>query len=132
MKALDVLKAFGVALGIMVVNVAISFGVVAVYSMFIDPGHPEAYYQKAAAEWLAPWSSIAFGWLLFFFATRIASRHPARDALAFALTVFGIYAAIDVGVIAAVGGLAQYGPIIGVSLSTKLVGAVAGVWAAGR
>jgi hypothetical protein len=132
MTAVDILKALGVAIGILIVNVAISFGVVALYSAFVDPGHPEAYYQKAAAAWLAPWSSIAFGWLLFFFAIRLVSRNPTRDALTFALTAFGIYAAIDLGLIASVGRLAEFGPIIGLSLSTKLVGAVAGVWAAGR
>ena len=132
MTAIDFLKAVGVTLAVLIANVAISFGAVAFYSTFVDPGHPAAYYQKVAAGWLAPWSSIAFGWLVFFVAIRLVSRHPTRDALAFALTAIGIYAAIDLGIITAAGGLAEYGPIIALSLATKLVGAIAGVWAAGR
>jgi hypothetical protein len=132
MTALDFVKAAGVAIGILIVNVAISFAVVAVYSGFVDPGHPAAYYEKAAADWLAAWSSIVFGWLLFFIAARALSAHPTRDALAFALAAFGVYAAIDLGLIAAFGGIAAFAPVIALSLASKLAGAVGGVWAAGR
>jgi hypothetical protein len=132
MTALDFFKAAGVAVGILIVNVAISFAVVAVYAAFVDPGHPAAYYEKATADWLAAWSSIAFGWLLFFIAARALSAHPTRDALAFALAAFGAYAAIDLGLIAAIGGLAEFGPIVALSLASKLAGAIGGVWAAGR
>ena len=109
MKPIDYLKAVGVALGILVVNVAISFGVVAAYATFIDPGHDEAYYQ-AAAQWIAPWSSIAFGWLLFFTASYFVSRKSDRNALAFALATLAAYAAIDLGIIGAVGQLTALPP----------------------
>ena len=131
MQAIDFVKAFGVAVGIMVVNVAISFGVVAAYSIVVEPGHDAAYYQ-AAAQWIAPWSSIAFGWLLFFIAAFVFSRKTDRDALAFALTAFAIYAAFDLGILGAAGALMAFGPIIALSLSSKLAGAVLGVWVAGR
>src|SRR5262249_9490645 len=88
MKPLDLPKAVGLALAIMIVNVAISFAVVAAYSYWVDPGHDERYYQAAAAEWIAPWSSIAFGWLLFLIGTYVLSRRSTRDALTFALTAF--------------------------------------------
>jgi hypothetical protein len=129
MTVVDVLKAAGLAIAILIVNVAISFGTVAVYAMYIDPGHKAAYYE-AAAQWIAPLSSIAFGWLLFFGAIVILSRKSDRDALWFALTAF--YAAIDLSIIGAVGQLAALGPTIAVSLASKLVGAVGGVWAARR
>ena len=77
MTAADFGKAAGVALAIMIVNVAISFGVVAVYSIAVDPGHDQAYYE-AAAQWIAPLSSIAFGWILFLCASFVLARKPSH------------------------------------------------------
>jgi hypothetical protein len=131
MKAMDFLKALGVAIGILILNVAISFAVVFAYSLWVDPGHDDAYYQ-AAAQWIAPWSSIAFGWLLFLLATFVLSRKPDRDALVFAVTAFAFYAAVDLSIVGAAGALSAFGPIIALSLSSKLVGAIAGVGLAGR
>lgn len=131
MSFVDVLKAAGLAVVILIVNVAISFGAVAIYAMYIDPGHNAAYYE-AAAQWIAPLSSIAFGWLLFFLATLALSQKPDRDALLFALVTFAAYAAIDLSIIGAMGGLSTLAPTIAVSLSSKLVGAVGGAWAAYR
>ena len=131
MRVVDFFKATGTAFGILIVNVAISFGVVACYSVFVDPGHDAANYE-AAAQWIAPLSSIAFGWLLFFLAVLVMSRKADCDALIFALAVFAVYAAIDLGIIGAIGGMSVLAPTIAVSLSSKLVGAVGGVWAAGR
>lgn len=131
MSFVDVLKAVGLAVGILIVNVAISFGAVAVYSLFVDPGHDAAFYE-AAAQRIAPLSSIAFGWLLFFGAIVILSRKAGRDALWFALAAFAAYAAIDLSIIGAVGQLAVLGPTIALSLASKLVGAIGGAWAAYR
>jgi uncharacterized membrane protein len=129
--AIDFVKALGVAVGILVVNVAISFAVVAAYSLWVEPGHDQAYYE-AAAQWIAPWSSVAFGWLLFFIACYGLSRRPERSALAFALTVFAAYAALDLGILFAAGALTTLPPIVALSLASKLVGAIGGVWMAGR
>jgi hypothetical protein len=131
MTGLDFVKAFAVAAGILVVNVAISFAVVAAYSLWVEPGHDQAYYE-AAAQWIAPWSSIAFGWLLFFIACYVLSRRPERNALAFAITVFAAYAAVDLGILFAAGELANFAPIVALSLASRLVGAIGGVWIAGR
>lgn len=127
MTALDIVKAIAVAFGILVVNVAISFAVVAAYSIFVNPGHDEAYYQ-AAAQWIAPWSSVAFGWLLFLIACYALSGRPGRNAYAFALATFLAYAALDLGIIAAAGGLTALGPIVALSLASKLAGALGGAW----
>jgi hypothetical protein len=129
--ALDFVKAFALAFGILVVNVAISFAVVAAYSVWVEPGHDQAHYE-AAAQWIAPWSSVAFGWLLFFIATYVLSRRPERSALAFAITAFAAYAALDLGILFAAGALTTFPPIVAVSLASKLAGAIGGVWAAGR
>jgi hypothetical protein len=131
MKAIDFLKAFGIALGVMIVNVAISFVVVFAYSLWVEPGHDEAYYE-AAAQWIAPWSSIAFGWMLFFIACFVLSRKGDRNALAFAITAFAVYAAFDLGILGAAGTLTSIAPMVALSLSSKLAGAIGGVWIAGR
>ena len=115
------------AISILIVNVAISFGVVAIYAYAVEPGHDATYYQ-AAAQWLAPLSSIAFGWLLFMAVTYWSTRHAwATSAMVFALTVFVFYAAIDVGILLAAGGLQNIPDVVAVSLATKLVGSIAGV-----
>jgi hypothetical protein len=129
--AIDFVKAVALAVGILVVNVAISFAVVAAYALLVEPGHDAAYYE-AAAQWIAPWSSVAFGWLLFFIACYVLSRRPERNALAFAITVFAAYAALDLGILYAAGALTTLPPIVALSLASKLVGAIGGVWMAGR
>ncbi len=129
--AMDFVKAFAVAFGILAVNVAISFAVVAAYSLWVEPGHDAAYYE-AAAQWIAPWSSVAFGWLLFFVACYALSGRPSRNALAFAITAFAAYAALDLGILFAAGALTTFPPIVALSLASKLVGAIGGVWMAGR
>src|SRR5512145_3253440 len=100
-RALDVAKAAGVALAIMIVNVALSFGVVAAYSYWIAPGHDEAFYA-AAARRIAPWSSVVFGAPLFFIASRwLTRKRPDRNPVAFALCCFAFYAAVDVAILIA-------------------------------
>jgi hypothetical protein len=127
----DFVKALALAFGILVVNVAISFGVVFAYSLWVEPGHDQAYYE-AAAQWIAPWSSVAFGWLLFLIACALFSRRPERNALAFALAVLVAYAALDLGILFAAAALSPFPPIVALSLASKLAGAIGGVWMAGR
>lgn len=126
------MKAIVLAFGILVVNVAISFAVVGVYSQWVEPGHDAAYYQ-AAAQWIAPWSSVAFGWLLFAIACFALARRSPGNALGLAIATFAAYAAIDLGILFAAGQqLIPLPPIVGLSLASKLVGAIGGVWLAGR
>ncbi len=126
MKGLDYLKASGVALLLMVLNVAASFGVVAVYAYLIEPGHEAAYYE-AAAQRIAPWSSVFVGALLFFLAAWFFGvRKPARSAIFFALTFAAIYTAIDFAIIAAVGGLPHLGLVVWISVAAKFSAAALG------
>ena len=127
MKPLDIAKAAGVALAIMVVNVLISVLVMVVYSYLIDPGHERAFYD-AAARRIAPWSSVVFGAPLFFFAVRwLTRRRPDRKAMAFAATCFGFYAAVDIAVLLGEASwVASTVAIAALSLVTKLIGALAG------
>lgn len=132
MQPIDVAKAAGVALAIMVVNVTISVVVMIVYSYAVDPGHDAAYYE-AAAQRIAPWSSVVFGAPLFFFATyRLAQARPERNAARFAVAVFGFYAAVDLLALVAAGSVGSLLGVVALSLTTKLVGALAGARLASR
>jgi hypothetical protein len=111
-------------LAVMFVNVLISVLVIVVYSYAIAPGHDEAFYQ-AAAERIAPWSSVVFGAPLFFGAVYwLGRKRPERNAVAFALTCVGIYAALDITIILSVGGTLL--GVVALSMSTKLLGAYLG------
>ena len=126
MKPLDFVKAIGVALAVMVVNVLISVIVITIYSYAIAPGHEEAFYQEAA-ERIAPWSSVVFGAPLFFGAAYwLARKRPDRNAIAFAVSCVAIYAVVDLSVLFAAGGVASLIGIVLLSLVTKLIGAYAG------
>jgi len=131
LQIIDYLKALGVALLLMIVNVAIAFAVMAVYGHVIAPGHEAAYYE-AAARRIAPWSSVIAGALLFFAAAwLLGMRRPARSALAFALTFTGLYALVDIAIIAAVGALGQQMGLLALSFATKFGAAFLGARQAG-
>ncbi len=126
MTGWDYLKAFGVALLLMVLNVAASFGVMWVWGTFIEPGHGQAFYE-AAAQRIAPWSSVFIGSLLFFAAAWLFGvRKPQRPALAFALTFTLIYTLIDVAIIAAAGALLSVGYVLVIAVVGKFAAAFLG------
>ncbi len=130
MNVLDFAKALGVALLLMVLNVAAAFGVIAVYSFLFEPGHEPAFYQQAAQR-IAPWSSIFAGAVLFFFAGLwFAWRQAGRNGLAFAATFVIVYAAIDIAVIAVEGALDALGAMVASSMLSKLTAALLGAWLA--
>jgi hypothetical protein len=132
MTAIDYAKAFGVALLLMVLNVAVSFVVMAVYGYLIDPGHDASYYESAAQR-IAPWSSVFAGALLFFAAAWLfGMRKPARPAFTFALIFTAIYTLIDLSIIAAVGALASMGYIVAISIAAKFAAAFLGASMARR
>ena len=76
----------GVALLVLVVNVAVSILYMVVYSYLIDPGHEEQYYLNHI-EVAAPYCSIVAGIPLMFLAGRrargccptLAISGPARE-----------------------------------------------------
>jgi hypothetical protein len=128
MNLFDWLKAFGVAIAVMVLNVAAAFGVVWVYATLIEPGRDEAFYVEAA-QWIAPWSSVFAGAALFFLAAWwLAWRRPGRNGYVFAGVAVAIYAAIDVAVIVSSGALLAMGAIVATSMLGKFGGALLGAW----
>ena len=112
----------GLALGVMVVNVAISFVYMAFYAYVIDPGHDKAYYE-AYAQIAAPYCSIVAGIPLFLLVGWWLGMSPA-------LVVWLVYAVIDVTAFAATGPTLRMGGIVAVSMLTKLVSAYLGALAA--
>ncbi|MEE2776224.1 MAG: hypothetical protein VYE73_05610 [Acidobacteriota bacterium] len=132
LKKTDILKAVGVALVLMVVNVAISFPVVGVYAYFIEPGHEAEFYEEAA-QWIAPWSSVVVGVFLFFGALYwFTRRAPERHAIGFALAVASTYAVVDLAIVAGAGALASIAGIFALSMATKFAAAIAGASVASR
>jgi ABC-type transport system involved in cytochrome c biogenesis permease subunit len=113
------------ALVVMVVNVAISFLYMVVYSYVINPGHDIAYYQ-AHAQVSAPYSSIIAGMPLMFLGGRwIGGRWSPDAAVRSALGVWLVYAAIDLAIIIPAGH-GRLIPLVIVSLLTKLAAAYLG------
>lgn len=128
MTPMDLLKALGVAVATLAITLAASFPMVAFYAYFVEPGHPQAFYNEAA-QWIAPWSSHVLGPLvLFAFNYRLARRAPARPAVAFALATIVLYVVVDLSLLLPLNVplAAVLTPAAGVSLGVKLIGALLG------
>src|SRR5215204_5021427 len=113
----------GLALGVMVVNVAISILYMVVYSYVIDPGHDKTYYE-AHVEIAAPYCSIVAGIPLMFLVGWWVGMRPA-------MLVWVIYTVIDVTIFAASRPTMRMSAFVAVSLLTKLASACLGALAAG-
>jgi hypothetical protein len=122
----------GVALLVMVVNVAASILYMVVYGHLIDPGHEEQYYRDHIKV-AAPYCSIVAGIPLMFLAgwwvgSWWEGELGAKAALVVALT----YALIDFGVLLAAGLTARIAVLFAVSFLTKLAAVYSGALVAGR
>lgn len=96
MKGLDAVKAVGLAVLIMALNLGLAFAAVFVYAALVAPGRPQAFYT-AAAPAIAGWSAPFGGALMFLAATwLLARRRPERGALRFAGLAWLSYVIIDV------------------------------------
>jgi hypothetical protein len=127
MKPIDFVKAAGVAIGLLVLNVLIAILVVFAYSIFIEPGHPREYYDEAALR-IAPWCSHTAGTALFFAAGYLfARRRPERNGFLFAAATTALYVIIDA---ASVGFAGVFGIEFALSKLAKLLAALAGAWLA--
>ena len=136
MTMTDYAKALGAAFLIMVLNVAISYLAVAVYSYVINPGHDTAYYESVAMPIILG-SAILAGLVLFFISGYFfTKRKPERNAMHFAVAIWVGYVLIEALSIAAAGTdgaeLKSMTVILGTSLITKLIAIIAGVKLAAR
>src|SRR5262245_16595979 len=110
----------GLALGVMVANVAMTVLYMVVYSYVIDRGHEKAYYD-AHVQIAAPYCSIVAGVPLMFFVSLWAGGlWGPKLAIPSALIIWGTYAVIDVAIVAASGLTFRMGVLVAISLLTKL------------
>ncbi len=105
----------GLALGVMAVNVAISFLYMVVYGHVIDPGHDQAYYE-AHVRIAAPYCSIVAGIPLMFLVGWWLGMRPA-------MIVWLVYALISVATVAISEPTLRNGVFVAVSSLTQLVSA---------
>jgi hypothetical protein len=128
-KPTDCAKAAGVALLVLVIDVLIAVGVVFAWSIFVAPGHSRAYYQTAGIP-VAQWSTRIAGTALIFGAAWLsAKRQPERNAYLFAVVLAAFYAILDG---ASVGFQGVFGLGFGLTILIKVIGSLAGAFAALR
>ncbi|NBB14965.1 hypothetical protein GVN21_06315 [Caulobacter sp. SLTY] len=124
-----ILPAF--AMAVMVINVAISFAVVWVYSLF-EPGHPQAFYNAFALK-AAPVSSVLFGIPLMFLAGFfVARKRSRRSGLIAAGAVSLLYTVVDIAMLLGYAASPEFWFWGTLSYSTKIAASLAGGWAATR
>lgn len=122
----------GVALLVLVVNVAVSILYMVVFSYLIDPGHEEQYYRDHIQA-AAPYCSIVAGMPLMFLAGWWVGGWWEREfAVKAALLVWLAYVVIDMGVLLAAGLTPRIAVLFAVSFLTKLAAAYLGALVAGR
>ncbi len=122
----------GVALLVLVVNVAASVLYMVVYGHWIDPGHEEQYYRDHI-QVAAPYCSIVAGIPLMFLAGWwVGGWWGGKFAVKAALVVWLAYALIDIGVLLAAGLTARIAALFAVSFLTKLAAVYVGALVAGR
>jgi hypothetical protein len=110
----------GVAVLVLVANVAASVLYMVVYSHLIDPGHEVQYYHDHM-QVAGPYSSIVAGIPLMFLAGWWVAGWWQRTAgVKAALLVWLAYAVIDLAILLAVGISFAVGVLVIVSLATKL------------
>lgn len=117
----------GIALAVLVINVAISVLYMVIYSYLIDPGHEPNYYNEHIQR-AAPYCSIVAGMPLMFIAGRwVSGWWQGQFGFKSALLVWFAYAVIDIAIILLAGGLTSaFSVLVGVSLVTKLAAAYIG------
>jgi ABC-type transport system involved in cytochrome c biogenesis permease subunit len=110
----------GVALLVMVANVACSVLYMVVYGHVVNPGHEKAYYEEHIKT-AAPFCSIAAGIPLMFFAGWwVGGFWNAEFAVRSALIVWLAYAVIDLAILLAAGMTGRIAALFAVSFLTKL------------
>jgi hypothetical protein len=125
MTATDFARAAGMALLVLVIDVAIAIAVVYAWSIFIEPGHPATFYQTAGIP-IARWSTRLAGTALLLGAAWLgAKRRPARNAYLYAVALVLFYAIIDA---ATVGFQGLFEASFGLTILIKLIGAIAGAF----
>ena len=109
----------GVAVLVLVANVAASVLYMVVYGHVIDPGHDPQYYNDHI-QVAGPYCSIVAGIPLMFLAGWWVGGWDTAHAVRSALIVWAAYAVIDLAMVIASSMILRIGLLIAVSLLTKL------------
>lgn len=126
MKRRDLLLIPAAALAVMIANVAISFGVVWVYSTFLSPGQPLSHYQSFA-ETAAPIGSVVAGIPLMLLAGYLLGRGRQKSgALLAAAAAALVYIVLDVAILVGAHAGGSIWAWAALSHATKLAAALAG------
>lgn len=116
----------GVALLVMVTNIALSIVYMVVYSYLINPSHEKQFYEEHIKV-AAPYCSIVAGIPLMFLAGWWVGRWWGNEfAITAALTVWLVYAVIDITVVVASGINTKIAILVAASFLTKLAAAYGG------
>lgn len=125
MLPVDFVKALGLAIAILALDLACAFGAVWFYSLAIDPGHAREYYV-ALAPAISTVSTRIVGPVLFIlFVWLVSRRRPNRNAWTFAVVVFLFYMLVDGALVAWQG---FFVPEVIATMALKLLGALIGAW----
>lgn len=117
---------FGVAILVLIANVAMSILYMVVYGHVINRGHPKEFYDEHIKV-AAPYCSIIAGVPLMFLAGLwVAGWGDGPGGVNAALIVWLAYAIVDLGVMLAAGVTRKLAVLCGVSLLTKLAAVYAG------
>jgi hypothetical protein len=129
MKGSDYAKALGVSAVVLILDVLIAVGVVYLYAIAVNPGHPRAYYATVGIP-VARFSTRVVGTALLFGAAWLyGSRNSNRNAYGFAIALVVFYALLD-GASVAFAGVFTAG--FGLTIGLKLIGSLLGAWIAVR
>jgi hypothetical protein len=98
MKPIDYLKALGLAVAILALNLLATTLAITIYSLAIAPGQPQDYYV-AMAPVIGAWTGPLGGMLLMFGAGWLfARRRPEQSGLVFIGVTWGAYVVLDVAI----------------------------------
>jgi hypothetical protein len=123
MKLGHVASLIGVAILVLVANVAVSVLYMVVYGHVIDPGHEPEYYHEHI-QFAGPYCSIIAGMPLMFLAGWwVAGWWQKKFGVKASLVVWLAYAIIDLAIIMMVGITFRVGALFVISFASKLVAA---------
>lgn len=126
-----VLKSLAIGLAAMVLNVAVAFAWVALYSLAIAPGQGEAAYQAYALR-AVPWSAVIAGVPILVAAGWLLARWLRSGGWRSGIGAGVAYVALDVAILVATGTLAAVAAVNLLSWATKLAAAALGGAVAAR
>ncbi len=129
MKPVDFVKALGVAILAMVLDILCAIAVVSVWTLLNRPDHPLAATDRIVVDLSTQSTRICGPIILALLVWLFSRRRPDRHAYAFATAVFGFYLIVDWGMVAFQGMLEPVA--LGIA-ALKLAGALAGAWLAER